>query len=128
MQNNPSYNNVVEDIFIYLKSKTELCLAHGINKDKIIIDPGFGFGKTLEHNYIILNNLEKFSNLGFKVLSGISRKSMIGDILNAPPSDRLYGTIAASVIAIKNQTNILRVHDVRETNILLNFRDLIKNS
>jgi dihydropteroate synthase len=128
MQNNPSYNNVVEDIFIYLKSKTELCLTHGINKDKIIIDPGFGFGKTLEHNYIILNNLKKFSNLGFNILSGISRKSMIGDILNVPPSDRLYGTIAASVIAIKNQTNILRVHDVRETSILLNFRDLIKNS
>jgi dihydropteroate synthase len=75
-----------------------------------------------------LNNLKKFSNLGFNILSGISRKSMIGDILNVPPSDRLYGTIAASVIAIKNQTNILRVHDVRETSILLNFRDLIKNS
>lgn len=128
MQNNPTYNNVVEDIFTYLKSKAELCLSHGINKDKIIIDPGFGFGKTLEHNYIILNNLKKFSNLGFNILSGISRKSMIGDILNVPPSDRLYGTIAASVIAIKNQTNILRVHDVRETSILLNFRDLIKNS
>ena len=110
MQNNPTYNNVVEDIFTYLKSKAELCLSHGI------------------HNYIILNNLKKFSNLGFNILSGISRKSMIGDILNVPPSDRLYGTIAASVIAIKNQTNILRVHDVRETSILLNFRDLIKNS
>ena len=128
MQNNPSYQNVVDDICLYLKTKSDICLNKGINKDNIIIDPGFGFGKTLEHNYLILNSLKKFSDLGYRVLSGISRKSMIGDVLNVCPSDRLYGTLAASVIAVKNYTNILRVHDVRETKMLLNFRDLIINS
>jgi len=127
MQNNPSYQNVVDDICLYLKTKSDICLNKGTNKDNIIIDPGFGFGKTLEHNYLILNSLKKFSDLGYRVLSGISRKSMIGDVLNVCPSDRLYGTLAASVIAVKNYTNILRVHDVRETKMLLNFKDLIIN-
>ena len=99
-----------------------------LRKSNIIIDPGFGFGKTLDHNYEILNSLEKFSNMGYRVLSGISRKSMIGDVLNKPVTDRLYGSLAASVIAIKNNTSILRVHDVRETKMLLNFKELIRNS
>ena len=128
MQINPIYDNVVDDIYGYLKNRAELCINHGIDKSNIIIDPGFGFGKTLDHNYEILNNLEKFSNMGYRVLSGISRKSMIGDVLNKPVTDRLYGSLAASVIAIKNNTSILRVHDVRETKMLLNFKELIRNS
>ena len=128
MQINPIYDNVVDDIYGYLKNRAELCINHGIDKSNIIIDPGFGFGKTLDHNYEILNNLEKFSKMGYRVLSGISRKSMIGDVLNKPVTDRLYGSLAASVIAIKNNTSILRVHDVRETKMLLNFKELITNS
>ena len=128
MQINPVYGNVVEDIYGYLKSRAELCINHGIDKSNIIIDPGFGFGKTLDHNYKILNNLGKFSEMGYRVLSGISRKSMIGDVLDKPVTDRLYGSLAASVIAIKNNTSILRVHDVRETKMLLNFKELIINS
>ena len=128
MQINPIYDNVVDDIYGYLKNRAELCINHGIDKSNIIIDPGFGFGKTLDHNYEILNNLEKFSNMGYRVLSGISRKSMIGDVLNKPVTDRLYGSLAASVIAIKNNSSILRVHDVRETKMLLNFKELIRNS
>jgi len=125
MQDNPTYGNVIDEIYSYLESKVKLCINHGIDKSKIIIDPGFGFGKTLDHNYIILNNLKKFNDLGCEVLSGISRKSMIGNVINKPPEDRLYGSLAATLIAIKNLSTILRVHDVRETKILLNFKNLI---
>ena len=125
MQDNPSYKNVINEIFLYLERKAKICINNGIDKKKIIIDPGFGFGKTLEHNYIILNNLKKFSQLGYQVLTGISRKSMIGNVINKPPEERLYGSLAATVIAIKNLSTILRVHDVRETKMLLNFKNLI---
>ncbi len=125
MQENPTYKNVVEEIFSYLDEKVSLCIRNGISKDRIIVDPGFGFGKTLEHNYEILNNLEKFALLDCKVLSGISRKSMIGNVIDKPASERLYGSLAATIIAIKNKANILRVHDVRETKMLLNFKELI---
>ena len=128
MQVNPNYNNVVNDIYDYLKNRADLCINHGIDKSNIIIDPGFGFGKTLEHNYMILNNLDQFNAMGYRVLSGISRKSMIGDVINKTPDARLYGTLAASVVAIKHNTSILRVHDVRETKMLLNFQNLIRNS
>jgi dihydropteroate synthase len=128
MQVNPSYNNVINDIYGYLKNRADLCINHGIDKSNIIIDPGFGFGKTLEHNYMILNNLDQFNAMGYRVLSGISRKSMIGDVINKTPDARLYGTLAASVVAIKHNTSILRVHDVRETKMLLNFQNLIRNS
>lgn len=128
MQNNPTYNNIIEEIYFYLKNKVKLCLDYGITKDNIIVDPGFGFGKTLEHNYIILNNLAKFNQLGCRVLSGISRKSMIGNVINKTASERLYGSLAGSFLAIRNHTDILRVHDVRETKILLNFKELILNT
>ena len=121
------YKNVVQDILKYLKGKVDVCVSNGISKDRIIIDPGFGFGKTLDHNYKILNQLETFSCLGCRVLSGISRKSMIGNVLNKPAPDRLYGSLAATVLAIKNKANILRVHDVRETKMLINFCELIIN-
>jgi len=125
MQDNPKYNNVVDDIFKYLNDKVDLCLKSGISRNRIIIDPGFGFGKTLEHNYTILNQLEKFSQIGCRVLSGISRKSMIGNVINKPASERLYGSLAATVLAVRNKAKILRVHDVRETRMLLQFMDLI---
>ena len=125
MQDNPQYDNVVEDIFKYLNDKVNLCLTSGISKDRIIIDPGFGFGKTLDHNYELLNQLDEFSQIGCRILSGISRKSMIGNVIDKPASERLYGSLAATVLAIRNKANILRVHDVRETRILLNFIDLI---
>ena len=125
MQDNPTYDDVVSDVYSYLEKKVQLCLDSGIDKNRIIIDPGFGFGKTLDHNYLILNNLEKYTKLGCRILSGISRKSMIGSVINKPPSDRLFGSLAATVLAIKNKANILRVHDVRQTKMLLNFGDLM---
>ncbi len=125
MQDNPTYANLVEEIYSYLAGKIKLCTDIGITKNKIIIDPGFGFGKTLDHNYIILNNLGYFKNLDCKLLAGISRKSMIGNVIDKPASDRLYGSLAATMLAIRNEVNILRVHDVKETKMLLNFKDLI---
>ena len=125
MQDNPAYDDVVGDVYDYLEKKVELCVNSGINKSDIIIDPGFGFGKTLDHNYLLLNSLKKYTKLGCRILSGISRKSMIGSVINKPPSERLYGSLAATVLAIRNQANILRVHDVRQTRVLLNFKDLM---
>ena len=125
MQDNPAYDDVVTDVYDYLEKKVQLCVNSGIDKSDIIIDPGFGFGKTLDHNYLLLNSLKKYTKLGCRILSGISRKSMIGSIINKPPSERLYGSLAATVLAIRNKANILRVHDVRQTRVLLNFKDLM---
>ena len=125
MQDNPAYDDVVTDVYDYLEKRVQLCVNSGIDKSDIIIDPGFGFGKTLDHNYLLLNSLKKFTKLGRRILSGISRKSMIGSVINKPPSERLYGSLAATVLAIRNKANILRVHDVRQTKVLLNFKDLM---
>ena len=125
MQDNPAYDDVVTDVYDYLEKKVQLCVNSGIDKSDIIIDPGFGFGKTLDHNYLLLNSLKKYTKLGCRILSGISRKSMIGSVINKPPSERLYGSLAATVLAIRNKADILRVHDVRQTRVLLNFKDLM---
>ena len=125
MQDNPAYDDVVTDVYDYLEKKVQLCVNSGIDKSDIIIDPGFGFGKTLDHNYLLLNSLKKYTKLGCRILSGISRKSMIGSVINKPPSERLYGSLAATVLAIRNKASILRVHDVRQTRVLMNFKDLM---
>ena len=125
MQDNPAYDDVVTDVYNYLEKKVQLCINSGIDKSDIIIDTGFGFGKTLDHNYLLLNSLKKYTQLGCRILSGISRKSMIGSVINKPPSERLYGSLAATVLAIRNKASILRVHDVRQTRVLLNFKDLM---
>ncbi len=93
-----------------------MCVAAGIPQERLLLDPGFGFGKTLEHNLSLLKELGKFLHLGLPLLVGISRKSMIGAILdNAPVDDRLYGSLAAAVLAIEKGASIVRVHDVRPT-------------
>jgi dihydropteroate synthase len=113
MQNNPSYNNIIAELLNYFNDKIKLAEKYNINN--IIIDPGFGFGKTLEHNYEILAKLKEFKSLGVPILAGLSRKSMIYKLLNCTPSEALSGTIAANTIAVLNGANILRVHDVKET-------------
>lgn len=125
MQDSPTYDDVVNEVYSYLENKVGLCVSSGIDKSNIIIDPGFGFGKTLDHNYLLLNGLKKYTELGCRILSGISRKSMIGSVINKPSSERLFGSLAATVLAIRNKANILRVHDVRQTRVLLNFKDLM---
>lgn len=116
MQKAPSYEDVVSDIHAFLAERIAACSAAGINKERLILDPGFGFGKSLAHNYQLLNQLESFHQLGLPLLVGISRKSMIGKVLNDCAADqRLMGSVAAAVIAAMKGTAIMRVHDVAET-------------
>ncbi|MBU1125417.1 MAG: dihydropteroate synthase [Candidatus Omnitrophica bacterium] len=115
MQRDPQYKDIISEIVSYLQDA--ICRAEdaGINREKIIIDPGIGFGKTLAHNLSILRNLSEFKVLGRPILVGTSRKSFLGKILNKEPHERLYGTIASCVLAAKAGANILRVHDVLAT-------------
>ena len=119
MQEEPTYKNVISEIHSYLSERFKRCIDLGIDKNKIIIDPGFGFGKTVKHNYTILNNLKKFSDLTDNILVGISRKSMIGAVTNKEPSDRLHGSLAAETISIMNKAKIIRVHDISETSVMM---------
>lgn len=112
MQQNPQYNNVTLDILNYLRQMVDKCEAAGI-KD-IIIDPGFGFGKTLEHNYELLRNMHTLCMLGKPVLAGISRKGMIWKALGTTPEEALNGTTALHMVAMQQGANILRAHDVKE--------------
>lgn len=115
MQESPSYpNGVVEEIRGFLKSQVAIAEEAGIRSDGIIIDPGIGFGKTVDHNLEILRNLGSFGDLAKPILVGPSRKSFLGKLLNAPDTGRLGGTIAAVVVSILNGADIVRVHDVAE--------------
>ncbi len=113
MQRNPVYGSVIREIIEYLHSATQRALDNGIAKDKIIIDPGIGFGKTLEQNLEILKNLRELKILGFPLLIGTSRKAFIGKILKVEPSQRLPGTVASCILASAAGANIVRVHDVK---------------
>ena len=112
MQKNPIYDNVVNSISNFFISKIDE--LERINIKNIIIDPGFGFGKTIDHNFEILSNLEKFKELKKPLLAGMSRKSMIYKLLNISPSDSLNGTSILNTIAIDKGADILRVHDISE--------------
>jgi dihydropteroate synthase len=116
MQQNPQYGDVVRDIYRFLERRVEDCVAAGISRERLCIDPGFGFGKTLEHNLSLLKNLEEFSKMQLPVLVGVSRKSMLGALLgDVPPEQRIDASIAAAVLAYERGANILRVHDVKQT-------------
>ena len=120
MQDKPEYDNLIADIFSFLKNKYQNCVNLGINPSKIIIDPGFGFGKTIEHNFTILKNLDVFKKISENILVGISRKSMIGAVTGKEPNDRLHGSIAAESIAIFNGARIIRVHDIEPSVLMRN--------
>ena len=116
MQHDPQYDDVVQDIYSFLEQRVEDCLEVGITPGQLCIDPGFGFGKTLEHNLSLLKNLEEFTKMELPVLVGLSRKSMLGALLgDVPPKQRIDASIAASVLAYERGAQILRVHDVRQT-------------
>ena len=115
MQFNPDYQNVIAEVKQFLEERTELLIAKGINSKRIAIDPGFGFGKSLEHNLNMLTNFADFSSLGFPVLAGISRKSMLGKLTGKDTDGRLAASIAAAVMAADRGAMIVRVHDVTET-------------
>ena len=115
MQNNPVYDDVVIDVSQFLLQRAESCQAAGISRSQIIIDPGFGFGKTQAHNMALFNGLEYLVQLGYPVLVGVSRKSMIGNITEKPVAQRLAGSLALAILAAQRGAAILRVHDVAET-------------
>jgi dihydropteroate synthase len=116
MQSNPVYADVVAEVGCFLKERARTLLDAGVRADRIVIDPGFGFGKTLTHNLTMLSHLERFMELGYPLLAGISRKSMIGALLgDRPVGERLYGSLASAVIAAMKGASILRVHDVAPT-------------
>ena len=115
MQNQPEYFDVLAEVMGFFKTRIERCLSVGIKSKNIILDPGIGFGKTLEHNLTLLKNIKQLKSLGYPILIGVSRKSMIGEILNAEVSDRLYGSLAIAQFAYTQGADFLRVHDVKAT-------------
>jgi dihydropteroate synthase len=115
MQERPRYREVVSTVKAFLTSRVEACLKAGIPHDFLVLDPGFGFGKTLSHNLCLLGNIGEITELGYPVLVGLSRKSMFGALLDLPIDRRLYASLSAAVIATINGASIIRVHDVKAT-------------
>lgn len=115
MQENPQYQDVVSDIRDFLAARIAACEATGIPRARLVIDPGFGFGKTLEHNLEVLRHLRAFVALDVPVLAGLSRKSMIGQALGLPVERRLHASVALALVAVQNGARIVRVHDVAPT-------------
>ena len=115
MQHHPTYSDVVSEVQQALNHAAQVLMQHGIKRNRISIDPGFGFGKTLDHNYSILANLDQIVALDFPVMIGLSRKSMIGNVLNKPLDQRVVGSVAGALIALNQGAMILRVHDVDAT-------------
>jgi len=115
MQFNPDYHDVIAEVKQFLQDRAELLIANGVDSNRIAIDPGFGFGKSLEHNLNMLANFAEFSGLGFPVLAGISRKSMLGKITGKDTDGRVAASIAAAMMAVDRGAKIVRVHDVTET-------------
>lgn len=115
MQDNPHYDDLVGEVSGFLADRIAQCAAAGIAVDKIILDPGFGFAKTLQHNLSLFKHMEALHALGRPLLVGVSRKSMIGQALNRPVGERLYGGLALAALAVTKGARILRVHDVAET-------------
>lgn len=132
-RDNKNYINLINDMKNDLLNSIDIALKAGVKNENIIIDPGIGFAKTLEHNLQVMNNLEEFKNLGYPVLLGTSRKSMIGLTLDLPVEERIEGTLATTVIGIIKGCSFIRVHDVKEnlraaimTDTILNVRSNVK--
>lgn len=115
MQDKPHYSDVVAEVRAFLLARVRCCVQAGIHSSKILLDPGFGFGKTLAHNLTLFRNLDKFIALGFPLMVGVSRKSMIGTILDKPVDQRTIGSVAMAMLAAQRGAHVLRVHDVAAT-------------
>ncbi len=115
MQQSPNYHSVVNEVSGYLQSRADACIAAGIDRSRLLIDPGFGFGKSVEHNLGLLNHLSVLVELDYPVLVGLSRKSLIGKVLGRDVDQRLAGSLALAVLAAERGASIIRVHDVAET-------------
>lgn len=127
MQCAPEYNDVISDVKTFLKRRVEAAVSTGIIAARIMIDPGFGFGKTLEHNLMLLQQLSQFLSMKLPILVGISRKSMLGTITGNAVDDRKYASVAAALIAADKGARILRVHDVKATRDALAVLEAVKS-
>ncbi len=128
MQENPTYDDVISEIKSHLLSRADYAIANGIDRKNIILDPGIGFGKTIENNFEILNRLEELTSTEYPFLIGVSNKSFIGKTLNVDESNRLQGTIVANTVALQKGCKIFRVHNVKETKRCLLIGNKIFNS
>lgn len=128
IEKNPYKEDVVDEVIEELLESVDIAIKSGVSKDNIILDPGIGFGKTLEDNLYVMNNLERLSEHGYPVLLGTSRKSMIGLTLNLPVEERLEGTIATTVMGVMKGCSFIRVHDVKENKRAVMMTQAIKNS
>lgn len=115
MQQAPHYDDVFAEVFMFFRHKIRQCIDAGIKKELLLLDPGFGFGKNLRHNQLLLQNLHQFAALGLPLLAGLSRKRMIGEIIHRPVEQRMAASVALAMLAVQNGAWIVRVHDVRET-------------
>ncbi len=115
MQIDVTYESVVDEVLAYLQERIQLCEQKGISRERLVVDPGFGFGKTVEHNYHLLRQLARFKVFGLPILAGISRKSMIGSVIGRPVGERVAGGVAATIHALNNGASIIRTHDVAAT-------------
>ena len=128
MQKNPEYKDLIDEILDYFKERIKIATKAGIDREMIILDPGIGFGKTVEHNFQILSKLNKFNKLELPLLIGPSRKSFIGLTLNLSPEDRVDGTAATVAIGVNNGARIVRVHDVEKMKRVVIITDRIRNA
>ena len=126
MQKDPNYAHLIDEIYDYLSNSVEKALSYGINENSIIVDPGFGFGKTLEDNYLILKYLNEFKSLKLPLLVGLSRKSMIGNVLDKDVNERVLGSKLVELIALLNGADIVRTHDVSEINDVIKIASFYK--
>ena len=127
MQDAPHYDDVIADINQFFEQRVSACVAEGIKRENIVLDPGFGFGKSLAHNYELLNRISEFSVFNLPILAGLSRKSMFGQLLGREVSQRLSATLAGNMLAIQSGAKIVRVHDVQETCDMIAVLDAAKN-
>ncbi len=129
MQSQPEYGNVVDEVKQFLQQRAQACLDAGIKKENIIIDPGFGFGKTFEHNLSLFRALDEFVEMDYPVLVGVSRKTMIGKILkDAPVAERIMASVVMAALAAQQGVQIVRVHDVKATVDALTVVDSLNNN
>lgn len=128
MQQSPQYEDVLVEVQSFLEARVSDCVGAGIPKSQLVIDPGFGFGKTLEHNLSLLAQLHRLAGLGFPVMAGLSRKSLIAKLTGREIDDRLPGSLALAMLAAQNGASILRVHDVAETADVLRILQALRNA
>ena len=128
MQATPTYNNVVDEVVAYLEARAAACMQQGIPKERILLDPGFGFGKTTAHNLLLLQQLERLVETGFPVLVGLSRKSLIDKVLDLPVDKRVYPGMALAVLAVWKGAALVRCHDVRPTREAIEMCQAVRNA